>query len=155
MRKWTIISVLLAGVMLCGCADTGDSEQSAGSGQGTEPVESQEDNGPEAEAISGAESGGEQSGDVSEPDSPEKPDENSTREAVQGGPYGRLSLSLPERWCYEEYPMDSEELRGGKYGILFYPEGAGEGFIEVCYAGRFGVCGTGLQSENKIGRAHV
>ncbi|MCI8801185.1 MAG: hypothetical protein HFH88_15435 [Lachnospiraceae bacterium] len=149
MRKWTIISVLLAGVMLCGCADTGDSEQAAGSGQGMEPVESQEDNGPEAEAISGAESGGEQSGDVAEPDSPEKPDENSTREAVQGGPYGRLSLSLPEGWCYEEYPMDSEELRGGKYGILFYPEGAGEGFIEVCYAGRFGVCGTGLQSENR------
>ena len=147
MRKWAIVLILLAGVTVCGCADMGDTEKSAGSVQETNSMESPKDN--VEETISGTETGETWSADASETDSNKMQNEDSTREAIQGGPYGRLSLSLPEGWLYEEYPMDSEELRCGKYGIQFYPEGAGEGCIEVCYAGWFGVCGTGLQSENR------
>ncbi len=138
MKKWKILSILLAGAMLCGCAVNGDPEKSGGDIQGAEAMESQESDVPEAAAISGAEV-------VSQ----ESQNGDSIREAVQGGPYGRLSLSLPEGWAYEAYPIESEELRTGLYGIHFYPEGAGEGYIEVCYADSFGVCGTGLQSEER------
>lgn len=147
MRKWAIVLILLAGVTVCGCADTRDSEKSAGSVQETNSMESPKDN--VEETISGTETGGTWSADASETDSHKMQNEDSAREAIQGGPYGRLSLSLPAGWLYKEYPMDSEELRCGKYGIQFYPEGAEEGCVEVCYAGWFGVCGTGLQSENR------
>lgn len=149
MRKWTILSILLAGVMLCGCADNEDSEEAGADTQRVESMDSREENASEAGTISGVECEGEQPGDVPEAASPETQNEDSTRKAVQGGPYGRLSLSLPEGWAYEVYPMDSEELRTGIYGIHFYPEGVDEGFVEVCYADSFGVCGTGLQSEDR------
>lgn len=149
MKKWTIVLMLSAGIMLCGCADTGESEKSAMGIQETEIVESQGGKVPEAGTISEEDRGKALTGDDAETDSNEKQNEDLTKEAIQGGPYGRLSLALPEGWLFEEYSIDSEELRSGQYGIHFYPEGADEGFIEVCYVRQFGVCGTGLQSENR------
>ena len=55
MKKWKILSILLAGAMLCGCAVNGDPEKSGGDIQGAESMESQESDVPEAAAISGAE----------------------------------------------------------------------------------------------------
>ena len=66
---------------------------------------------------------------------------------VQGGPFGELSVTLPAGWKYELCPIDSDELINGRYGIRFSPDDAEEGYIELCYIERFGVCGTGLEEE--------
>lgn len=65
----------------------------------------------------------------------------------QGGPYGELSLSIPEGWDYEVCPMDSDQLVYGLYGIHLYPENVTDGYIALCYIDSFGVCGTGLTEE--------
>ncbi len=72
------------------------------------------------------------------------PLQSADRIIEQGGPYGKLSLSLPDGWCYETCPTDSEKLLNGLYGIHFYPEGVADSFIELVYIDSFGVCGTGL-----------
>lgn len=90
--------------------------------------------------------------DVSTADSNEPQNENtiipSTIEAVQGGPYGRISVSLPDGWSYETCPIDSDALINGMYGIHLYPEDKSDGYIELSYVEFFGVCGTGLETEN-------
>lgn len=73
--------------------------------------------------------------------------EESYVDITQGGPYGRISVSLPAGWEFELFPMDSEGLLSGMYGIHFYPENVAEGYIELAYCVPFGVCGTGLESE--------
>lgn len=67
--------------------------------------------------------------------------------AEQGGPYGKLSLSIPDGWLYETCPIDSEKLLNGLYGIRFYPKDAKDSGIELAYIDSFGVCGTGLSEE--------
>lgn len=67
--------------------------------------------------------------------------------AVQDGNAGVLQVILPEGWTYDACPEGSDQLRVGDYGIHFYPEDASEGFIELCYADFFGVCGTGLEQK--------
>lgn len=65
---------------------------------------------------------------------------------TQGGPYGEISLSLPDGWSYELCPMDSELY--GMYGIKFFPKDADDGYVEISYTGSFGVCGMGLVEES-------
>jgi len=65
----------------------------------------------------------------------------------QGGPYGKISLSIPDGWHYETCPIDSEQLVHGMYGIHFYPGNAANGYIELAYIDNFGVCGTGLDEK--------
>ncbi len=67
--------------------------------------------------------------------------------AEQGGPYGKISLSIPDGWLFNTCSPDSDELLSGLYGIRFYPEGAEDSGIELVYADSFGVCGTGLYEE--------
>ncbi len=71
-------------------------------------------------------------------------------EAVQGGPYGQLSLCIPEGWSHETYSTDSAESYGNRYGIRFHPEGAAQGYVELMYEEFFGVCGTGLESRDAV-----
>lgn len=66
---------------------------------------------------------------------------------VQGGPYGEISLSLPDDWRYETCPMDSGQTDYGLYGIRFYPANVTDGYIALNYIDSFGVCGTGLAQE--------
>ncbi|MDE7283472.1 MAG: hypothetical protein K2N85_07820 [Lachnospiraceae bacterium] len=88
---------------------------------------------------------------ISLADSNESRNENavspSITEAIQGGPYGRISVSLPDGWSYEACPIDSDALINGMYGIHLYPEGKTNGYIELAYVEFFGVCGTGLETE--------
>ncbi|MDE6661873.1 MAG: hypothetical protein K2K46_00890 [Lachnospiraceae bacterium] len=65
----------------------------------------------------------------------------------QGGPYGKISISLPDGWDYELCPIDSDNMINGMYGIHFYPEDAADGYVELAYVDNFGVCGTGLEEE--------
>ena len=39
---------------------------------------------------------------------------------TQGGPFGAISLTVPEGWKYELCPMDSDSLLIGDYGICFF-----------------------------------
>lgn len=70
--------------------------------------------------------------------------------AVQGGPYGEISITLPSGWGYEAYPVDSEELYDGMYGIRFFPRDAQEGYVDLVYTDFFGVCGTGLETTSSV-----
>ncbi len=73
---------------------------------------------------------------------------------TQGGPFGAISLTVPEGWKYELCPMDSDSLLIGDYGICFSPEDAEFGFVEVAYIRSFGVCGTGLAEEEVTVAGH-
>lgn len=78
----------------------------------------------------------------------ENTDKTDTAEAIQDGPYGQIRISLPDGWSHRLCPVDSGQLITGLYGIQFYPSDMSEGYIEVNYSDRFGVCGTGLCSES-------
>ena len=73
---------------------------------------------------------------------------------TQGGPFGAISLTVPEGWKYELCPMDSDSLLIGDYGICFSPEDADIGFVEIAYIQSFGVCGTGLSQEEVTVAGH-
>lgn len=127
----------------------------AGLEKGGEPADGSEeaagnagasDNGDESGGSSGGPS--DSAGESSPNDTEEEQNkETAATEVTQGGPYGEISLRVPDGWKYETFPMDGEELVSGDYGIHFYPESAAEGFIELAYINFFGVCGTGLQEE--------
>ena len=63
------------------------------------------------------------------------------------GPYGRISVELPEDWEAEPYAADSEWSVPGLYGMRLHPESENTGYIDLNYTQMFGVCGTGLSQE--------
>lgn len=68
----------------------------------------------------------------------------------QTGAYGMISLTVPEQWEYKTCAVDETGLSmGGDYGIIIYPKDKGEngGHIEIAYSSFFGVCGTGLETQ--------
>ena len=70
-------------------------------------------------------------------------DESGNRAFVTG-PYGKLSLKVPETWSYEIANIEEKKLLTGCYGIILKPNGIDNGQIEVVCADNFAVCGTGL-----------
>lgn len=66
----------------------------------------------------------------------------------QGGPYGKITLSIPDGWRHEICPIDSKQDIYGLYGIRFYPKDVADGYIALNYIDSFGVCGTGLEEKN-------
>lgn len=147
MKKSAVLLSILAGVMLCGCAGGED----AGDGN---PSENESGAGSSERQNGNLYGGGDFSAQgISENTAKTAPGVQGET-ASQGGPYGRISISVPEGWAYEKWSygedsLDSGRPMNGDYGILFYPEGVEEGYIEVSYAGFFGVCGTGLKSEER------
>ena len=63
------------------------------------------------------------------------------------GPYGKISLILPEDWVYQPYASGSENSNSGSYGMWIRPADQETGYIDLCYMHSFGVCGTGLKQE--------
>lgn len=125
MKKFAVILLLLLSLTLCGCG-TGTGGQDGHTPQ-TEAPEDQTGNGLETEES-------------------EIRDGRATQ-AVQGGPYGELSILIPAGWESETYLTDSNDRGSGLYGIHFYPENVNNGYIEIAYIDSFGVCGTGLEEE--------
>lgn len=145
MKKYVIISILSISLILYGCGNKTDSGNQNEDTTGVPISEEQTENPWENE--------GEEDTDenASGAETLEGQSENKeASHAVQGGPYGQLSLSIPEGWDYEACPMDSDNLMSGMYGIHFYPKGATEGYIELAYIDFFGVCGTGLLEEEAV-----
>ena len=64
-----------------------------------------------------------------------------------GGPYGEITVVGYNGWSIEAAPVDSGMLSYGLYGLILKPEDAKEGQIEVFCIDGFGVCGTGLETE--------
>lgn len=137
MKKFVAVLAFTIGFILCGC---GNSEE-------TKLSDTQ--NGNMVDASEGATNEMPAENGVQTSDSETKVTEiNDTETTVtQGGPYGEISISLPDGWSYEACPIDSDNLMYGKYGIHFYPEGVSEGYIALTYYEWFGVCGTGLKQE--------
>ena len=63
------------------------------------------------------------------------------------GPYGRISVEVPEGWEAEPYAAGSEWSSPGLYGMHLHPESEENGYIDLNYTQMFGVCGTGLSQE--------
>lgn len=64
-----------------------------------------------------------------------------------GGPYGEISVVIPEAWTAEISTVDDGKLTYGNYGLILKPKSADEGQIELFCSDSFGVCGTGLSQE--------
>ena len=67
--------------------------------------------------------------------------------ACVGGPYGEITVVEHNGWSIETAPVDSGMLSYGLYGLILKPEDAKDGQIEVFCIDGFGVCGTGLETE--------
>lgn len=138
--------VAVMAVVLGGCGQ----EAGTVAGNGTEaesaPEESVE-NAPDTSATA------QDNGEASD-ESLQKTENEGGTTVTQGGPFGAISLTVPEGWKYELCPMDSDSLLIGDYGICFSPEDAGLGFVEVAYIRSFGVCGTGLSQEEVTVAGH-
>lgn len=120
--------------------DFGGNGHPAGGGGAAAGNSEETENGRKA-AENGAEASGQGAGDGNSEGA-------AGTKVTQAGPYGEISVMLPDGWKYEALPMDSQELINGDYGIHFYPEGVEEGFVELVYIDFFGVCGTGLAQED-------
>lgn len=145
MRKFAALLALSIGLMLCGCGNETDAES----------PETEIENDADADR-SGVQNENDADAGKSELQDENTPavrefgaqHENTTvTDVAQGGPYGEISISIPDGWNYERYPIDSDELMSGMYGICFYPEGVTEGYVSLAYFDFWGVCGTGLAEE--------
>ena len=63
--------------------------------------------------------------------------------------YANVSLTIPDRWEYQTGAYEGND----EFFITFWPAGRSEGKIEVLFYDSFGVCGTGLETEDiKLGK---
>ena len=67
---------------------------------------------------------------------------------TQPGPYGSITLTVPDGWEYRECSAGDDALFGSFYGIQICPKGQ-KGCVEVGYQDMFGVCGTGLEDKHE------
>ena len=67
--------------------------------------------------------------------------------ATVGGPYGEISVNIPDSWSARARHVDEEEMMVGLYGLILEPKDASDGQIELFCTDTFGVCGTGLVQE--------
>ncbi len=66
------------------------------------------------------------------------------------GPYGRISLNLPNGWEYQICQSGDDSLPLGLYGIRIRPDTQKSGWLDLVYTDSFGVCGTGLSTEQRV-----
>lgn len=151
MKKKVVAWLIVVGVLLCGCGNMAEGGQRRDMEENSIEGELTRGQSGKIKGSSAVQQEGRDSDTVQskkEKDSAEVPEAAMDTRAVQGGPYGEISITLPKGWNYEAYPMDSDELISGMYGIQFHPEGVEEGYIAIVYIDFFGVCGTGLSLEH-------
>lgn len=73
----------------------------------------------------------------------------SNEDVIVSGPFGSITLTIPDTWESEICDVDNPSLILTSYGIHLKPTAESEGFVEVGYCDSFGVCGTGLK-EKKV-----
>lgn len=152
MRKAAIILMITAALAMYGCKSTGETENASVQNINTSDNENTEIQNANISAPENSEIGTEKN---TEEDLSEIQAENVIyTEVSQGGPYGKISISLPDGWSYEACPINSDNLLYGMYGIHFYPNGVDNGYIELIYTDMFGVCGTGLACRTETVAGH-
>ncbi len=138
--KFILLSLLLTEIFFAGCGKTASPELPEKNGIETSLSEHSDENASES-AIPESSSENAASSAITST-------ETSTDTVVlQGGPYGKISLSIPDGWRYETCPMDSGQTDYGLYSIRFYPEAVTDGYITLNYIDSFGVCGMGLATK--------
>ena len=60
------------------------------------------------------------------------------------GPYGEITVMIPDNWEAEPVQVDEDKLMYGLYGLILKPVDAEDGQMEIFCTDSFGVCGTGL-----------
>lgn len=70
-----------------------------------------------------------------------------TQVYAQSGPYGQISLTLPEGWQAKSMPMAEGTDFMGLYGLRLQKPVTPNSYIDVGYHQSFGVCGTGLEQK--------
>ena len=83
-----------------------------------------------------------------EDDNSQSIDNIESRAPSVGGPYGQISVTVPDDWSFEAVHVDEEGLMYGLYGLVLKPQEANGGQIELFCADSFGVCGTGLAQKD-------
>lgn len=136
MKNYTVVLIITIGLALYGCGDTSPTETTMVEEESASEIDVPDIQPEQEPVIETADKSSESTAEIV----------NTT--ISQGGPYGEISLSLPDGWSYELCPMDSDELVYGMYGIKIYPDDADDGYIAVNYTGTFGVCGMGLVEES-------
>ena len=159
MRKLALVLAVIIGLTLCGCGKAADSEMTDEnmSAIGTSELQNQNISDSEESKLQGKNTSGDDTpvsqalnmseGDISGTQGENPSESPAYTDIEQGGPYGNISISLPDGWDYELCPVDSDKLLYAMYGIHFYPEDADDGYVELAYVDNFGVCGTGLEEE--------
>lgn len=66
------------------------------------------------------------------------------------GPYGQLSVKVPDDWECKICPLGNDDMSYGYYGFIVHPKDVKEGIISIFVATNFGVCGTGLKQEETV-----
>lgn len=152
MRKSAIILIITTVLALYGCKSTGEAENASVQNINTSVPEKSEVQNENISAAENPEVGNEK--DTKEEPSKIQAENVIYTEVSQGGPYGKITLSLPDGWNYEVCPIDSGNMLYGMYGIHFYPQGIDHGYVEVSYIDFFGVCGTGLACRTATVAGH-
>lgn len=142
MQKFTAALLSLLALTLTGCQGAAEAPLQETTSEASFETSS--------ETSSGTEDSGFQTEDASDAALKTQTDHAAATDISQAGPYGTISVSLPDGWSYESCPIDSDNLMYGQYGIHFYPSEASDGYIELVYTDSFGVCGTGLSEEDVI-----
>ena len=130
MRRITVITAFITALVLAGCANVNVTVKT----DSKSPVPVEQDRESPAEA-----------------DLPTEPDNVTQKRQSVAGPYGELSMEIPDDWECKICPLDNDEMSYGYYGFSIHPKDVKEGMIAIFCATRFGVCGTELkQEETKI-----
>lgn len=151
MKKKVVAWLIFVGVLLCGCGNLAEGEQLRETEESNikgELARGRSGNTGDSGIVGQEGTDGDTVQSKKDGDSAEVPEEVMDTRAVQGGPYGEIYVTLPVGWSYEAYPIDSDDLMSGMYGIQFHPEDVEEGYISLVYTDFFGVCGTGLSLEH-------
>lgn len=82
-----------------------------------------------------------------ETDTTAEPEGTAQNRQSVAGPYGELSIEVPENWECKVCPLDNDEMSYGYYGFTVHPKDKKDGIIAIFCATRFGVCGTELKQE--------
>ena len=134
--KYKKLLVLALSAMLltaCGEKDTGKTESPV--------VESKELKEQESEAGPGNDA-------TAEPQTEVLVEEVAKENRVTAeGPYGAISMTIPEGWFYEICETDDDKLGNCNYGLIISDTEDMENTIEVGYCPLMGLCGTGLEQE--------
>lgn len=160
MKKTFVILTLCAGLAFSGCGirkPSGDPPSGGSDGAGTASAAGTKTSADGSGATGSADTGdGTEAGRISDAAGASEADAAGTGSAdtgdggtriAQGGPYGEISVTLPDGWTYTPIPIDSDPAFSTQYGLSFYPDGKEDGQIRLCYMDQFGVCGTGLSEE--------